>query len=291
MKRRVFNLPIILMLAYPYTTRWLYPDVSDLAARALWVPHSAASRFVRPLNRTASFEQVLLTGATPKEWYPYRAAAQMMSEVFQIEHPGYEIKGSPERNRMFVDKMAAFGAGMTDCSVLQYVLAKVFEIPATGQLLLVNAEIAPLLRNLCMVEGEHFISYGVANMAERIDFVLSPANRLEVDHIRNQSQWLMHRAHTTTARAVQMDRMARCINSVRAGADISKEGIRQAVEQCGMWKFRSTQVEGSLDKATVNRLESRSPEFARLLNVSRLRSGYENIPVNLYDTLHAGVQK
>lgn len=290
MKRRVYNLPIILMMSYAYTARWLYPDVNDLEARALWVPHSAASCFVRPLNRTASFGQVLLTGATSKMWYPYRAVAQIMSkangirQVFQIEHPGYNAKSSPESKGAFVDKMAAFGAGITDCLTLQYVVAKVFEIPATGQLLLVNAEIAPLLRNLCMVEGEHFISYGAANMAERIGSVLSTAKRSEVDLIRNQSHWLVQRAHTTTARAVQMDCMARCVNSVRAGASVSKEAIRQAVEQCGMWKFRSIQVEGFLDKATVNRLESSSPEFARLQKASRLRSGYENIPVK-FDAL------
>ena len=157
--------------------------------------------------------------------------------------------------------VAAFGAGLTSCSVLQYVLAKVFEIPATGQLLLVNAEIAPLLHNLCMVEGEHFISYGMANMAERIGAVLSPANRSEIERIRKRSQWLVQRAHTTTARAVQIDRMARCIDSVRAGANVTKEGIRKGVEKCEMWKFGSTRIKRFLDKATVYRLGDRSPEW------------------------------
>ena len=44
--------------------------------------------------------------------------------------------------------MLRFGIGFTD-DLYHYALAKIFEIPATGQLLLLNDDMEAHMRNLC----------------------------------------------------------------------------------------------------------------------------------------------
>ena len=236
LKQRAFSLPVLLVLTYPYVGYWLYPEI-DMAARSVWLPHSAAARFVRPLNHSASFEQVLLTGSTARMWYPYRAAAENERSVLQIKHPGYAVAHSRVAKRRFVDRMVAFGVGLTDCSTLQYALAKVFEIPASGQLLLVNAEIAPVLRALCMVEGEQFLAYRKKGVSSQIEQVRSLGARTRVNHIRENGHVQVLRWHTTARRASQLDRMMRCIAAARAGAPVSVGAIAKWARKCERWKI------------------------------------------------------
>jgi hypothetical protein len=76
-----------------------------------------------------------------------------------------------------------------------------FEIPATGCLLLVNEEMTPLLISEGLLPSVHFISYTMESMSAVIDMVLDPVNRPVVDAIRRQAQALVWSRHTITARA------------------------------------------------------------------------------------------
>jgi hypothetical protein len=84
MKLKVFQLPgIIVFSTYAYQALEIYPELRNTmgregAATWLWLPHAAASRFQRLLNREASQAHVLLTGSVALPWYPHRAAAHQI---------------------------------------------------------------------------------------------------------------------------------------------------------------------------------------------------------------------
>ena len=124
-KQKLYSLPIMFFLTYPYAVSWWYPE-ADIANRALWLPHAASPRFARPLNRSASFAKALLQGSVDPLFYPYRHEATKIAQAggpvvtqaqLHLTHPGY---GKSVRNRAYVDGAAAFGVGLLGCSALQY---------------------------------------------------------------------------------------------------------------------------------------------------------------------------
>ena len=265
---QVYSLPLIFAQTYPWAAEWWHPQ-AQIAGRALWLPHAASSRFLRPVNRSAAFSKAMLAGTSHPLFYPYRWAAKEVAEaggpittqeqagVGGVDY-GHHAGALAAKRSAYADKMAGYGVGITGCSAIQYVIAKVFEIPAAGQLLLVNAEVAPLLRELCLVDGEHYVGYhSFAHMEAQVEFALDPANRAEVDRIRKNGHDLVARAHSTRARALQMDRMMRCVHAARAGAPVTKGGLRAWVGKCAIWKFDPSSVQKTLTQHIVDFLERR----------------------------------
>lgn len=150
-KLEAFQLPdVVIMSTYAGQAAQLYPEIDT--RKWIWVPHAASRRFIQPsINTTATLQSILLTGATSPLWYPHRAAASKLGgSITQIVHPGYQ-KSPKEEQKKIMTRMVQFGIGLTDGSSLQYAVAKIFEIPATGQLLLLNDDMEPYMRNLCFV--------------------------------------------------------------------------------------------------------------------------------------------
>ena len=172
-KLKAFQLPgVVIMSTYANQAAQLYPEIDT--SKWIWMPHAASRRFIQPsINTTATLQSILLTGATSSMWYPHRAkAAKLGGEsglVTQILHPGYQ-KSTEKEQKQFVMRMVHFGMGLTDGSSLHYALAKIFEIPATGQLLLLNDEMEAHMRNLCFVPGVHYIGYNENNMKNIKDY-------------------------------------------------------------------------------------------------------------------------
>jgi len=92
-------------------------------------------------------------------------------------------------------------AAITDTSQKNYLIAKLFEIPATGALLLVNVEASNFLDHLGFEDGVHYMSYTIDSMEETISFAVLPKNRPIVDRIRRNGHALVHKHHTTSTRA------------------------------------------------------------------------------------------
>lgn len=180
------------------------------------LPHAASAHFLLPLNPSPA-PQVLLAGAAGLPWYPYRALvaekiANGDARFVQLGHPGYspeELAAQGARvGTTFADILHGYLAAITDGSILNYTVAKVFEIPATGALLLVNQELSPHLAQLGMYAGVHFFEYSRDTLDGVVDWVLDAAHRPAVDKVRAQGQAIVWARHTVYHRAASLDAAA-----------------------------------------------------------------------------------
>ena len=124
-------------------------------------------------------------------------------------HPGYYCGYDYEKNedigRGYAQKINRHRAGFTDSLIYKYVVAKYFEIPATGALLFADDAVSGPLRELGFMENRHYLSVSKENLEERIQYVLDGRNHEELDEIRRRGQKLVWERHKTSDRARQIN--------------------------------------------------------------------------------------
>jgi hypothetical protein len=149
--------------------------------------------------------------ATPEKFYPYRALVEAKvragdARFAQVPHAGY-IKhdtfsgGVAPVGPVFARALWSHLACITDGLVFNYTVAKMYEIPATGCLLLVNSEMVPVLRGQGFEPGVHYLPYTRESLDAVVDGVLDPARRADVDAIRRNGQSLVWARHMVSHRA------------------------------------------------------------------------------------------
>jgi hypothetical protein len=196
----------LLLGAYMHVIDRFYPEAA--AKPRLWVPHAASLTFQLPLRPGGNVtRRVLLSGATTPLWYPHRADVERRvkagdTRFHQHAHPGYTgAYAKAIIGAGYAAKLNSYLACLTDGSKVNYTLAKLFEIPGAGCLLLANAEMAPALGWLGFAHGVHYLSYTADTLDAVVDAVLDPANAAAVDAIRGQGQALVWARHTVSHRA------------------------------------------------------------------------------------------
>ena len=147
-------------------------------------------------------------------WYPYRHAIKRSaskrpndSRIRILEHPGYtHFKQSRFLGRGFASELNRYVACITDGLHLNYTIAKVFEIPSAGCLLLINAEMRAALARHGMFDGVHFLSYRNRRQSlERVvDYILRPANAAKIRAKRQRAQALVWRRHLVVHKAAAL---------------------------------------------------------------------------------------
>jgi hypothetical protein len=185
-------------------------------ARVVWVPHSASPPFFLPANRDPD-NAVFLSGAVNR-YYPLRQALSALREggraaIVRQEHPGYHCRfdhaADPRVGLGYATALNRYRAAFTDGGIYRYLVAKCFEIPATGALLLADRALAPSLHLLGFVEGEHFISASADDLEDRVREVLDPAHYSSLDLVRARAQALVRDRHTTGHRSRLIDEACR----------------------------------------------------------------------------------
>ena len=218
-KKRAGILAADLVLgAYTYELDLFYPEAA--AKPRAWIPHGASSNFQLPMRpASATTRAVFLSGSTEAKWYPYRAMIEKMIQggderFVQHRHPGYFVEhdaASATRAAVGSSYAALLNshlACVTDGSDLDYAVAKIFEIPAAGCLLLVNNEMAPHLLPLGFVPGVHYLTFTAESLSDVVDAVLDERNSAAIDEIRAQGQALVWSRHTVAHRAAAMHELA-----------------------------------------------------------------------------------
>lgn len=124
-----------------------------------------------------------------------------------VTHPGYDVRYDsfgktdapvgPRYARLLNSHIAC----ITDGLRYNYSVGKVFEIPATGSLLLLNSEMEPTMRGLGFAPGTHYLSYNAKSLDAVVNWVLDARNRAAVDQLRAQGQQLVWARHMVTHRA------------------------------------------------------------------------------------------
>lgn len=194
-----------------YAWNRLYPEFAG-TKRVVWVPHSASPDFMVPYNPNP--ENAIFVSGAARNYYPLRDRMRALSlegayAIVCQDHPGYYSGYDYDRNeavgRGFAKKINQYRAAFTDSTRFHYVVAKYFEIPATGALLVADDSVSGPLRQLGFVENEHYVAVSDANLEEKIGFVLDERNHEELDQIRRRGQELVWDHHKSIDRARQID--------------------------------------------------------------------------------------
>ena len=171
-----------------------YPEVQK--DKVHWIPHGFTDDHKLCFN-TKPINKVLVSGKSGS-LYPLRR--QMIREVSNqkdkftlLTHPNYKkfdydnLKNLKIGNN-FGKVLNAHICCFTDCSSLQYILAKYFEIPASGALLLAEENAYGDLEKLGFIDNVNYIKCTKNNIMNKINWILNPVNINEVDKIRRNGQ-------------------------------------------------------------------------------------------------------
>jgi hypothetical protein len=202
---------------YAYNFLRFYPNATYLPVK--WMPHAASPDYsFEGINAHAS-NTALLSGAMSR-YYPLRVMAAKLAtkdrRIVTLQHPGYgRVNRSDEKTiigRRFALALREHRASITSGLVFHHVIAKMFEIPASGSLLITGKSLAPQLAQLGFAEGAHYLTYEDEQTLEHaLDLALSvdAIHRSRVDAMRHAAQRLVQRRHTTATRAEELARELR----------------------------------------------------------------------------------
>jgi hypothetical protein len=188
-----------------------YPEFCG-TKKVVWVPHSASPDFLLPYNPSPE-NSILLSGAIDG-YYVLRQQmkalhAQGSYPIAYHPHPGYYTGYDYENDQSIGSGYAKiinrYRAAFADSLVFRYVVAKYFEIPATGALLFADDAVSGPLRALGFIENKHYFPVSKENLEERVQYVLDARNHEELDEIRRSGQKLVWERHKTVDRAGQIN--------------------------------------------------------------------------------------
>ena len=187
-----------------------YPDIDH--KKVHWVPHGFTDDHCLPFNEKPL--QKLLVSGKSGGLYPFRrkminAAGIHKDKIAALSHPNYKQFDYENISNLRIG--SNYGAALnkylccfTDCSSLDYILAKYFEIPATGSLLLAEDNVYGDLEKLGFIDEINYVKCTRQNVMEKLDWILDPENRATVDNIRKAGQELAHEKHHIFMRTEQM---------------------------------------------------------------------------------------
>lgn len=210
-----FALCDLILSTCAYLWEKFYPQLSGVK-KVEWVPHSASPDFMLPYNHHPE-NSILLSGAIG-EHYPLRQQMKTLREhrhypIAYHAHPGYHCRHDYDRDgdvgRGYAGKINKHRAGFTDSLKYQYLVAKYFEIPATGALLLADDAVSGPLRSLGLIENQHYLPVSNENLEEKIQYVLNETSHEGLDEIRRRGQELIWERHKTSDRARQINELCR----------------------------------------------------------------------------------
>lgn len=209
-KIRSYRVPIFhkskyLFLTYAYNFNNYYIELKNKHNGVIFLPHSSCHDIKfneNPVNK------ILISGHLNKEIYPDRDYIVNLSKTneyndklvyFKPDYNGYHIK-EHDRDKTYGYKyynlLNNYICCVVDESVRNYILAKVFEILASGSLLLVfNKNTKHIYEYLGLYDGVHYLSTTIDDFENKIDFILNPSNKFIIDEIRMNGYKILNKKH------------------------------------------------------------------------------------------------
>jgi glycosyl transferase family 1 len=201
----------VILASYAAVFERFFPEVAA-AKRVVWVPHAASPEFMLPLNESAA--NVIFLSGMINDYYPLRQRLKALADetelpIVEHPHPGYQCNHDHETSGAvgagYARRINASRAAFTDASKFNYLLAKFFEIPATGSLLLGDAAVEQELSQLGFRQRVHYIPVEDATLQSELSHILDVNNHAELDEVRRQGQQLVWARHKTSDRAKFID--------------------------------------------------------------------------------------
>lgn len=193
----------------PYATLFnkFYPSIC--VKKVFLVPHFVNNDFYVDFNNNPA-NKILLSGVINKYYYPFRFLLYNVAISKKYPIDILKFSDSPSNDfdlyygKSYIMKLNGYLVGFATSGniKLPYVVAKFFEIPAAGALMLAHDElIKSQLLNLGFRSNVHYISITINNLDKIIKFVLNPKNRSTIDRIRRQGYDFVWNNHTSNNRA------------------------------------------------------------------------------------------
>lgn len=211
--REILQQTDALVGTYAYMMDQFFSSVMDaeLLPSRIWLPHSASPTFTTREFNTDPIEKIFLSGATERAAYPIR---HWLHDIFQPqypavmsvhEHPGYQ-KHAENQSALYAQTIRSHFASITTTMLHRRLVAKTFEIPATGSLLMVNLDLESLLLELGMKNMVHYVGFANDDPEKMIWWVMDPKNQEEVKRIRKIGRQIVLKLHKTGDRALALNR-------------------------------------------------------------------------------------
>lgn len=210
-KLEAFSMVQTILSTYGYVFDHFYPQLSK-TKRVVWMPHSASPDFLIDFNENP-VNAVLLSGVV-NSYYPLRLRMKALCEsgsypIVVHRFPGYSCDFDYETNtsvgRGYAKRINTYRVAFTDSSRYRYSVAKYFEIPATGSLLLADRAVSEPLSRIGFTEGVHYIGVSNQDLEDKLQYALDENNHDELDQVRRNGQALVWRRHKTSDRARSID--------------------------------------------------------------------------------------
>lgn len=211
MKQRKHNAYMMcdtVLSTYAYVIEAFFPSLSR-TKNVVWVPHSASPDFMLPFNERP-VNTVLLSGAVshhytlrPRLWRLHESGA---FAIAYHPHPGYHCDYDHDADERvgagYARKINRYRTAFTDAPRYRYLVAKYFEIPATGALLLAaDEDVGEAFEKLGFIDGVNYVSVNGDNLEERLAYVLAEGSQPALDEVRRAGQRLVWERHRTADRA------------------------------------------------------------------------------------------
>lgn len=225
----------VMMPTYEYLVENRAPATAGTPR--VWMPHSALPAFYAQPLHPAPAPVVLLVGAT-MDGYPLRMEVKARIDhgdkrFVQWAHPGWTAGPSMQHIDDFAAAIRNHLACILDGSANNFVVAKVFEVPATGSLLLMSDDVIDALAALGLRSGEHYLSYNRSSLDATADWVLDPSNRPAVDRMRAAGRALAVARHTTRHRVDAIH----AVGEMAARVQREKGGVWDAASLAAVTSF------------------------------------------------------
>jgi hypothetical protein len=165
------------------------------------IPYSINHTLIPQFNKTP-INKILLSGYIHHTVYPLRYKIFNLMDTYPIDilqHPGYRNLTHKIVNTMYYNKLNEYIASVATCASVDYnyIVAKYFEIPASGALLF--AYIDPIIDDLTTYgfkDMVNMVAFNNDNLEYKIEYILDPNNREEIDKIRLNGYNLILEKHT-----------------------------------------------------------------------------------------------
>jgi len=170
------------------------------------IPFSIEPSIIPRFNENPK-KSILITGCVIQRVYPKRHIIYRLRNKYPMDvlvHPGWENKMKHDYfGKKYFDKINEYIASPCCCGSVNYnyLVAKYFEIPSTGCLLI--AYVGPIkkeLEALGFKDMENMISFDDSNVREKLDFITNQDNKDEIDRIRLNGYKLIKDRHTHQTR-------------------------------------------------------------------------------------------